>query len=155
MIQNIIPCFIHPPPSLWVSSQLFPWCLPGRPNRIDSHTCSCSFGTAPWTCFGGRHSQVSPRIWIKSTLLQISCVSQVLCELIRVVLAQYLNRSSQLLLFDLFVFLLLVGCFQTLPWEHSSEEVHGHIANWLQVVSSAWIIHQLHCSIPRWVLMEA
>ena len=128
-----------PPASPLASCLPSPWSLPAQPNRTGSRSCSYSFGRAPWTCFSSRRSLASLRISVTQKILQVASVGQVLGELIGVVLAQNFDRGGQLLLFDLLVLLLLVRGLQTLPGEHASQEVHGDVANRLQIVSSAWI----------------
>jgi hypothetical protein len=65
---------------------------------------------------------------------QVPALAEVLGELDRVSLAEDLNGGGELLLFDSFVFVALVVGLESLPREHSPEEVHHDVADALHVV---------------------
>ena len=67
---------------------------------------------------------------------QVSGLTQILRELDWVSLAEDFDRSSQLLLLDAFVLVLLVVGLESLPGQHSAQEVHGHITDALHIVSA-------------------
>jgi hypothetical protein len=66
--------------------------------------------------------------------LQVAGEGQVLREFVGVALAEDFNRGRQFFFLDAFV-LVLLGCgLEGLPGEHAPEEVHGHVADALEVV---------------------
>lgn len=65
---------------------------------------------------------------------QVPALAEVLGELNGVSLAEDLDGGGELLLFDSFVLVALVVGLESLPGEHSSEEVHDHVADALHVV---------------------
>ncbi len=82
---------------------------------------------------------------------QVPGRAQILGELYRVALAQHLDRSRQLLLFDPLVFVPLVVGLESLPGQHSPQEVHGNIADALHVISAGLLDSQVGVDggIPR------
>lgn len=71
---------------------------------------------------------------------EVPALAEVLGELNWVALAEHLDGGGQLLLLDALVLVALVVGLETLPGEHSPEEVHDHVANALHVVSAGYII---------------
>ena len=67
---------------------------------------------------------------------QVSALAEVLGELHGVSLAEDFNGGRELLLLDSFVLVALVVGLESLPGEHTSEEVHDHVADALHVVSA-------------------
>jgi hypothetical protein len=57
-------------------------------------------------------------------------------ELVRESAAQQVRGRSHLLLHNSVVLLLLSGCFQPLPGESATQEVHEHVSEGLQVVTT-------------------
>jgi hypothetical protein len=74
---------------------------------------------------------------------EVSALAQVLHELNGITLAQHFDRGCQLLLLDPFVFVPLVVGLESLPREHSSQEVHGDVADALHVVSAGLLDTQV------------
>ena len=65
---------------------------------------------------------------------QIPALAEVLGELDGVPLAEDLDGGGELLLFDPFVLVALVVGLESLPGQHSPQEVHHHVADALHVV---------------------
>jgi len=67
---------------------------------------------------------------------KVADVGKVLVELFRVAVTEILDGSGLLLLSNLFVLLLVRGSLQALPGETSTEEVHEHMAQGFEVITS-------------------
>ena len=70
-------------------------------------------------------------------------MAEILHKLNRVALAEHLNRGGQFLLLDPFILVPFVVGLEALPGEHSSEEVHGDVADALHVVSAGLLNTQV------------
>jgi len=67
---------------------------------------------------------------------QVADVRKVLVELLWVAITEVLDRGRLLLLSNLFVLLLVGSSLQSLPWETSTEEVHEHVAEGLEIITT-------------------
>ena len=70
-------------------------------------------------------------------------MTEILHKLNWVALAEHLNRGGQFLLLDPFILVPFVVGLEALPGEHSSEEVHGDVADALHVVSAGLLNTQV------------
>ena len=80
--------------------------------------------------------------------LQTAALGEIVRELAGIAFAENLYGSGQFLLLDAVVLVPLVVCLESLPRQHTSQEVHGDVANSFHVVPARLFN-------PRWVLMEA
>lgn len=75
--------------------------------------------------------------------LQCSAVRAILDELIREALAEVFNFGHDFLFLDLFILLLDVFGSEIHPWERAAQEVHEHIAEAFNIVSSGLLNTQM------------
>src|SRR5258708_7197685 len=83
--------------------------------------------------------------WIMSARTKSNKWSQ----LTRIPIAQIGNRNTLLLLPNALVFLLVVGCLETLPRERTTHEVHENMSQALEVITPRlfWMaIRRLPCA---------
>mmetsp|Transcript_16937 Transcript_16937/g.33938 ORF Transcript_16937/g.33938 Transcript_16937/m.33938 type:complete len:319 (+) Transcript_16937:608-1564(+) len=78
-------------------------------------------------------------------------VVQVSSELLRETFAQLLHGSAHLLFRDLLIFLLLVRSAQALPRQATAVEVHEHISEGLQIITTTLLDTQMRVDarVPR------
>ena len=67
---------------------------------------------------------------------EVPALAEILHELDWVSLAEHFDGSGELLLLDPLILVPLVVGLESLPGEHSSQEVHGDVADALHVVSA-------------------
>lgn len=80
----------------------------------------------------------SPQVVIVGRLekVQPPHVSQVVRKLLRVTVAQHLDRRRPLRVTYLLVALLQCLGLQTLPWQRAAQEVHEHVPQRLQIIAT-------------------
>ena len=74
-------------------------------------------------------------VWLRLKL-QLPAIVHVLSEFSRVSTAQFLERSLNLLLFDVVVLLVLGAARKSLPGQLTLDQIKQHVADRLQIVTA-------------------
>lgn len=98
-----------------------------------------------WLLLPGPTSEQLPKVVIVRSLekVQSSHISEVGCQLLRIALAQHLNGRGSLGVAYFLVSLLQCVGLETLPWQVSSQEIHEHVPQGLEIIPPALLLAQM------------
>ena len=67
---------------------------------------------------------------------EVSACAEIFGEFNRVTFAENFNWCGQFFLFNTFILVTFVIGFESLPWKHSSQEIHAYIADAFHIISA-------------------